>query len=89
MTTRKDIAALTSLRGIAALAVLIYHSTFSFRGYLGVDLFFLLSGFVLAHVYGRMELSRQTYCGILKARFAWISGALPDAGTNVAVVEQY
>ena len=72
MTTRKDIAALTSLRGIAALAVLIYHSTFGFRGYLGVDLFFLLSGFVLAHVYGRMELSRQTYCGFLKARFARI-----------------
>jgi peptidoglycan/LPS O-acetylase OafA/YrhL len=65
VTTRKDIAVLTSLRGIAALAVLIYHSTFGFRGYLGVDLFFLLSGFVLAHVYGRMELSLQTYCGFL------------------------
>ena len=70
-TTRKDIAALTSLRGIAALTVLIFHTnTWNFRGYLGVDLFFLLSGFVLAYVYGQMELSRQTYCSFLKARLA-------------------
>jgi peptidoglycan/LPS O-acetylase OafA/YrhL len=51
---------LTPLRGIAALTVLIYHlaagnddpslPTFFLRGYLGVDLFFILSGFVLAHV---------------------------------------
>jgi peptidoglycan/LPS O-acetylase OafA/YrhL len=54
----KIITPLTSLRGIAAVAVTGYHLfwmwagvTFFSRAYLGVDFFFLLSGFVLAHVY--------------------------------------
>lgn len=60
-----ELPGLTSLRGIAAMAVVLYHSSFlayNFaagglpliwrRGYLAVDLFFFLSGFVLVHVYG-------------------------------------
>jgi peptidoglycan/LPS O-acetylase OafA/YrhL len=54
---------LTSLRGIAALVVVGFHADALIsgagmahigigRGYLAVDLFFMLSGFVLAHVYG-------------------------------------
>lgn len=54
------IVPLTSLRGLAALAVMAFHfapmmggfGLFS-RGFLGVDLFFLLSGFILTHVYKR------------------------------------
>ena len=60
-----EIIPLTSLRGIAAMAVVFYHfgplysRNFSIeahtliisRGYLWVDFFFLLSGFVLCHVY--------------------------------------
>jgi peptidoglycan/LPS O-acetylase OafA/YrhL len=49
--------ALDGLRGIAALAVLIFHVSGPFggvlapRGYLAVDFFFVLSGFVIAEAY--------------------------------------
>lgn len=42
------------MRGVAALAVLILHlgvGVLNFRGYLAVDIFFALSGFVIAHAY--------------------------------------
>ncbi|MCG7531173.1 acyltransferase [Psychrobium sp. MM17-31] len=42
------------------------------QGYLWVDFFFILSGFVLMHVYGarfEQRLSRQTISSYLKARF--------------------
>ncbi|WP_156842161.1 acyltransferase family protein [Novosphingobium aquimarinum] len=54
----RHLPVLDGLRGIAALAVLIYHITWPLgyesivpRGYLAVDLFFVLSGVVIAHVY--------------------------------------
>jgi peptidoglycan/LPS O-acetylase OafA/YrhL len=60
------LASLDSLRGIGAVMVMLYHTTYAAfgganglgialmlrRGYLAVDMFFILSGFVLAHVYG-------------------------------------
>ena len=66
--TRQHYAALDLMRGIAALAVVLYH--FSDRlampglmahGYLAVDFFFIMSGFVLAEAYGqRLRDGRMT-----------------------------
>jgi len=62
---RGEIRALTGLRGVAALLVALYHinpnwiaptatGRFVGKGYLWVDLFFVLSGFLLAMNYARM-----------------------------------
>jgi peptidoglycan/LPS O-acetylase OafA/YrhL len=77
-----ELPALTSLRGIAAVVVLLFHSSFCAyhfaggappwlwrRGYLAVDLFFFLSGFVLTHVYGR-RLGEQGSWRAMR-RFFW------------------
>ena len=71
---------LDALRGFAALIVLIYHlcealgvrSMFP-RGYLAVDFFFMLSGFIMARTYGRRleeGLSLPTFMG-LRWRKLW------------------
>ena len=81
-----QLQSLTPLRGIAALWVVLYHyaaqylpalSTDGFthlldEGYLAVDLFFMLSGFVLTHVYWRVftEPVRGSYGRFLLARVA-------------------
>ena len=70
-TFPKDLKALTSLRFWAALWVVLFHfrpyaESWGFaasllgKGYLGVDFFFVLSGFVLAHVYGG-EIGQGAY----------------------------
>jgi peptidoglycan/LPS O-acetylase OafA/YrhL len=82
------IPCLDGLRGVAALAVLLYHFNIFFlpqarvteivpfvkSAYLAVDLFFLLSGFVMAHVYGRLLSSNWRMHAPLfaRARFARI-----------------
>ena len=78
----QDIKPLTSLRFLAAFWVLLYHFKdhlgldlgawgFVAEGYLGVDLFFTLSGFILAHVYlTSLEDGRFGYGGFLKNRLA-------------------
>jgi peptidoglycan/LPS O-acetylase OafA/YrhL len=77
-----ELKPLTSLRFIAAFWVLLYHfkdhlglglGQFGLvaDGYLGVDLFFALSGFILAHVYlSGLEGGRFGYGGFLKNRVA-------------------
>jgi peptidoglycan/LPS O-acetylase OafA/YrhL len=82
-----EIKALTSMRGLFALWVLSYHLVvlsephhvnpggFFGKGYLGVDFFFLLSGFVLAGAYGRkfgVWPSGRRYLGFLISRFGRI-----------------
>jgi peptidoglycan/LPS O-acetylase OafA/YrhL len=82
------LTSLTPLRGIAALLVAIFHfeevgarflsseySMFIRKGYLMVDLFFILSGFIMLHVYGstfQKNISRKGFGHFLVARFARI-----------------
>jgi peptidoglycan/LPS O-acetylase OafA/YrhL len=83
--SRKEIKALTGMRGIAALYVAVYHikpateggllAEFGRHGYLAVDLFFVLSGFVMAMTYGSLfdgSFSLGAYTGFLKKRIARI-----------------
>jgi peptidoglycan/LPS O-acetylase OafA/YrhL len=83
-----QIPSLTPLRGVAALWVVLYHycgpaqylpnlditphSYLISKGYLAVDMFFMLSGFVMAHVYHRAfsESVARNYRGFLVARIA-------------------
>lgn len=81
------ISSLTSLRGIAAFVVVLFHVDaiwlklfspdqrfFLHKGYLLVDFFFLLSGFIMVHVYGKDFESFQwtTFKRFVQARFARI-----------------
>ncbi|WP_256973212.1 acyltransferase [Nostoc sp. T09] len=87
----KHIKSLTSLRGIAALVVVIHHfsyytlpktgstlsaySDFFRNGYLWVDFFFILSGFIMTHVYVGdfvSKVSLDNYRSYLFSRFARI-----------------
>ncbi len=87
----KQFQGLTSLRGIAALMVVLHHYTkyllpqlgagvaqytpFLSKNYLWVDFFFILSGFILIHVYGSTFENRTPgtdYKKYLASRFARI-----------------
>lgn len=80
MTAYKDIRPLTSLRFLAAMWVVFYHywpnltaatPALVGKGYLGVELFFTLSGFILTHVYlDSVGERRFRYSGFLWARLA-------------------
>jgi peptidoglycan/LPS O-acetylase OafA/YrhL len=84
----EPLPSLTPLRGIAALWVVAFHycghlpaihpdryTGAIYKGYLAVDLFFMLSGFVISHVYHGVfsrRVSGQNYRDFLKARLARI-----------------
>ena len=68
---KDEIDALTGVRGVAAVIVIAYHtypaadfpygiSHLVARGYLAVDVFFVLSGFVMALTYGSLFRDRVT-----------------------------
>lgn len=83
-----QLPSLTALRGLAALWVVLYHfsvqclprldavphSYLIHKGYLAVDFFFMLSGFVMTHVYHRAfaESVARNYRSFLIARVARI-----------------
>ncbi len=81
---KNEIISLTSLRGVASLGVVIYHlyppvrefwnfdliSPVFNKGYLWVDFFFALSGFIMCYVYRQIfanGVSTQNYI-----RFMWV-----------------
>lgn len=83
--TPADIRELTSLRFFAALVVVLFHMFFDedqtnsiwnkliADGHLGVDLFFILSGFILTHVYlSAYTTQRFKFGDFLWKRFARI-----------------
>jgi peptidoglycan/LPS O-acetylase OafA/YrhL len=80
MTASKDIRPLTSLRFFAAMWVVLFHfwpnlsanmPPLVAKGYLGVELFFTLSGFILSHVYlDSVADGGFRYPGFLWARLA-------------------
>ena len=90
MAPQREILSLTALRGIAALWVLVFHLRREIRayfpdlfeafewlirsGYLGVDLFFVLSGYVITMNYGDRlaRLNRHAYVNFVLKRLARI-----------------
>src|ERR1700684_2462821 len=70
-TTDNRYDALDGLRGVAAIAVMFSHftqeSVFK-NAYVAVDLFFMLSGFVIAHSYGTRLLAGMTAVEYIKRR---------------------
>ena len=80
----KEIRALTGLRGLAAIWVMVLHTEFTphpwsllrvfiDHGYLAVDLFFVLSGYVMALNYGWMFVDLvkgSEYSTFLRKRFS-------------------
>jgi peptidoglycan/LPS O-acetylase OafA/YrhL len=88
-SSKQQLPCLTALRGLAALWVVIYHYSVQcfpnldvrphtyliHKGYLAVDMFFMLSGFVLAHVYHRPfseSVTGRSYWKFIAARIARI-----------------
>jgi peptidoglycan/LPS O-acetylase OafA/YrhL len=79
-----DLKALTSLRFWAALWVLLFHYRAYLgveaigwgildKGYLAVDFFFMLSGFILAHVYrGQLQTGTYSHSSFVLKRLARI-----------------
>jgi peptidoglycan/LPS O-acetylase OafA/YrhL len=82
-----DIRSHTSLRGIAAVLVVAFHYAVPLRdvgfdvnrytivvarGYLWVDLFFILSGYILCHVYSHRLVDITSISLFFRARFARI-----------------
>ena len=95
-----EIKAITGLRGAAAVYVMIYHyaigmplsnpaTTLIAHGYLAVDLFFVLSGFVMALNYGRMfrsGCSMPVYLRFLGRRIARVYPLYAVATVAVCVL---
>jgi peptidoglycan/LPS O-acetylase OafA/YrhL len=76
--TRISLPGLTGIRGVGAVWVVLFHAQNKLHlpvagvGYLGVDMFFLLSGFVLSLAHRDLVWSWASYRDFLRARIARI-----------------
>jgi len=73
MARRHHYLTLDALRGVAAFAVMIYHqqhAKFVGHGYLAVDFFFVLSGFVIARAYESKLQSTMHFSDFALVRIA-------------------
>lgn len=77
MAEPREIRSLNTLRGLAALLVAAFHAPMLFgvkawlpHAYLAVDLFFVLSGFVMAHAYGARIASGLSFPRFAQLRLA-------------------
>lgn len=83
--------ALDGMRGLAALFVMVYHITeqnglhYARGAHAAVDLFFVLSGFVIMHSYGQAIREGLGFGAFLKARLIRL-GPLYMAGLLIGVV---
>lgn len=89
--------ALDGLRGVAALIVVIFHQSWwlgfnrGWHGFLAVDFFFVLSGFVIAHAYGhRLASGKMSFLTFAELRIIrlypliWLGAGL---GTVAVLIE--
>lgn len=85
--SREAYATLDGLRGVAALVVVFFHfgaNIFAPHGYLAVDLFFVMSGFVIASAYERRLLGDLGAGGFFGIRIRRL-GPLLAAGAVIGV----
>jgi len=70
MTKQNHFLALDALRGVAAVSVMLFHISNGWLpcGYLAVDMFFMLSGFVLAFSYEDRLRNRMSFREFLLRR---------------------
>lgn len=70
MEAKRHFPALDALRGVAAIGVMTFHDGYGWSrsGYLAVDMFFLLSGFVIALSYEQRLRERMTFAEFMGRR---------------------
>jgi peptidoglycan/LPS O-acetylase OafA/YrhL len=69
--SRDHLPALDGLRGLAVLGVLAFHGGYGRGGYLGVDLFFVLSGFLIT----RLLVAEHERTGAIRLGAFWVRRA--------------
>ena len=65
---RRHIPALDGIRGIAILLVMVFHAGKMSAGWLGVDLFFVLSGFLITGILVRAKLAPRYFRNFIGRR---------------------